>query len=104
MNNAHIILSRIRRRRSGWTDEQLAERRKQEEWEESFKRAPVSADEWQEFKRKFMEEYGGEKVQETGLTHSEFLRYIKDSYREGVEHDSLIGRTRSLRELLRNLG
>ena len=33
MNNAHIILSRIRQRRSGWTDERLVERRKQEEWD-----------------------------------------------------------------------
>jgi hypothetical protein len=48
---------------------------------------PLTADEWQEFKRKFVEEYGGEKIQRDGLTHSELLRYIKDSYREGDEHD-----------------
>lgn len=45
--------------------------------------APLSADDWQEFKRKFVEEYGGEKVQDTGMTHSEFIQYLKDGTREG---------------------
>lgn len=39
----------------------------------------LTADEWQEFKRKFVEEYGEEPVQPTGMTHSEFLKYIKTS-------------------------
>lgn len=32
---------------------------------EETPRCPLSADDWQEFKRKFVEEYGGEKVQDT---------------------------------------
>ena len=101
MSKAQDILDMIRRKRSCYTDEQLAERKKQREWEESFKRAPVSADDWQEFKRKFVAEYGGEKVQSTGMTHSEFLRYMKDSYREGVENDSILP-SESLRDFLKN--
>ena len=48
---------------------------------------PLTADEWQEFKRKFIEEYGGETVQEDGLTHREFLEYIRTGYREMSEHE-----------------
>jgi hypothetical protein len=45
---------------------------------------PISCDDWQEFKRKFVLEYGGEPVQPTGMTHSEYLHYIKTSgEREG---------------------
>lgn len=48
----------------------------------------LSADDWQEFKRKFVLEYGGELVQPTGMTHSEFLNYIKTSgRRENDEFD-----------------
>jgi len=47
-----------------------------------------TADDWQEFKRKFVEEYGGETVQEDGLTHREFLEYIKTGYTELSELDS----------------
>ena len=50
---------------------------------EETPRCPLSADDWQEFKRKFVEEYGGEKVQDTGMTHSEFIQYLKDGTREG---------------------
>lgn len=101
MSKAQSILDMIRQRKAGYTNEQLAEIKKKREWEESFKRAPVSADDWQEFKRKFVEEYGGETVKSTGMTHSEFLRYMKDSYREGVESDSIVGRDALLREFLR---
>jgi hypothetical protein len=101
MSKTQNILDMIRQKRSRYTDEQLAERKKQREWEESFRRAPVSADDWQEFKRKFIAEYGGEKVQSTGMTHSEFLRYMKDSYREGVEEKGLIT-SQSLRDFLKN--
>jgi hypothetical protein len=52
-----------------------------------FERAPVSADDWQKFKKNFVEEYGGEKVQDTGMTHSEFIQYLKDSSREGDEFE-----------------
>ena len=100
MSKAQDILDMIRQKRSCYTDEQLAERKKQREWEESFKRAPVSAEDFQRFKKDFVAEYGGEKVQSTGMTHSEFLRYMKDSYREGVENDSILP-SESLRDFLR---
>ena len=60
----------------------------------------ISADDFQRFKKNFIAEYGGEKVQESGLTHSELLRYFKDSYREGDEFDS----SKKLRRFLNNLG
>ena len=60
---------------------------------------PVSADDFQRFKKIFVEEYGGEKVQESGMTHKELLRYFKDSYREGDEFD--VGK--KLRRFLNNL-
>jgi hypothetical protein len=47
--------------------------------------APLSADAWQEFKRKFVHSYGGELVNSDGLTHRELLRYLRDGYREGDE-------------------
>jgi len=74
------ILDMIRERQ-GMTPAQRAKLNKERE----FKRAPLTKDDWQEFKRKFVEEYGDEKVQDTGMTHSEFLRYMKDSYREGAD-------------------
>ena len=60
---------------------------------------PVSADDFQRFKKIFVEEYGGEKVQESGMTHKELLRYFKDSYREGDEFDA----GKKLRRFLNNL-
>jgi hypothetical protein len=45
-------------------------------------RASPSSDDWQKFKRDFVEEYGGETVRETGMTHSEFLDYFKNGTRE----------------------
>jgi hypothetical protein len=60
----------------------------------------MSADDWQEFKRKFVEEYGGEPIEPTGMTHSEFLNYIKTSgYRENSEFEGTTQSTR-LREIL----
>lgn len=56
------------------------------DFEYSMTRAPLQPDDWQEFKRKFVSEYNGEKVQADGLTHSEFLRYLKENYREGDEY------------------
>jgi hypothetical protein len=50
----------------------------------------MSADDWQAFKKKFVLEYGGENVQDTGMTHSEFMKYIATSgYRENSEFDGL---------------
>ena len=74
------ILDMIRERR-GMTREQIEELKRGDK----FKRAPVSKDDWQTFKKNFVEEYGGEKVQSTGMTHSEFLQYLKDGTREGVD-------------------
>ena len=60
----------------------------------------LSADAWQEFKRKFVETYGGEPIEPTGMTHSEFLNYIKTSgYRENSEFEGTKQSTR-LREIL----
>lgn len=50
--------------------------------------SPLTADMWQEFKRKFVEEYNGEPIQPTGMTHSEYLNYIRTSgFREGDEEE-----------------
>ena len=50
--------------------------------------APLRANDWQEFKRKFCESYGEEKIQPTGMTHSEYIEYIKTSgWREGDEFE-----------------
>ena len=59
----------------------------------------ISADDFQKFKKNFVEEYGGESIQDTGMTHSEFLQYIKDGYREGDEYDM----SKKLRRFLANL-
>jgi len=45
-------------------------------------RASPSADDWQRFKRDFVEEYGHERVEPTGMTHSEFFDYFKNGRRE----------------------
>ena len=58
--------------------------------------APLSANAWQEFKRKFVETYGDEKIQPTGMTHSEYMDYIKTSgWREGDEYKVIIARNKS---------
>jgi hypothetical protein len=44
--------------------------------------AAPSADDWQRFKRDFVEEYGHERVEATGMTHSEFFDYFKNGVRE----------------------
>ena len=56
---------------------------------------PLSADEWQRFKRDFVEEYGEEPVQPTGMTHSDFIHYLTDGTRETGE--------KSLKEMLISL-
>ena len=58
----------------------------------------LGADDWQEFKRKFVEEYGGEPVEVTGMTHNELLHYINTSgKRENDEFD----KSKRLRAILR---
>jgi hypothetical protein len=44
--------------------------------------ASPSADDWQRFKRDFVEEYGHERVEATGMTHSDFFDYFKNGVRE----------------------
>ena len=46
---------------------------------------PCLADDYQRFKKTFVNEYDGEVVQETGMTHKEFWEYFKNGKREGVE-------------------
>ena len=79
MKKLYDLLERVTRER--WKYGYQPEEDEVEIWN------PLTADEWQEFKRKFIAEYGGEKVQDDGLTHTEFLQYIKDGYREMSEHD-----------------
>lgn len=91
--SAKSILDMIR-------DRQMGIRESKEVDEEETPWCPVSPDDWQEFKRKFVEEYGGKKVQDTGMTHQEFLRYMEDGYREGDEHNT----GKKLRAFLASLG
>ena len=46
---------------------------------------PCLADDYQRFKKNFVDEYDGEVVQDTGMTHKEFWEYFKNGKREGVE-------------------
>ena len=57
---------------------------------------PCTADAWQIFKKNFVKEYGGEKVRDTGMTHSEFWEYFKTGRREADEGSKL---RRLLKEL-----
>jgi hypothetical protein len=86
------------KRRQGKLSQETPEQKERRLLEQSMRRAPVSADDFQEFKRKFVDEYGGEKVQDTGMTHSEFLQYIKNGIREGDSNES-----NSLRRFLNDL-
>jgi len=64
-----------------------------------FAKSYLSADDWQKFKRDFVEEYGGEPVQPTGMTHSEFLHYIKTSgERENSQFDNKAKKLRAILE------
>lgn len=49
---------------------------------EPVENRPMDADNWQKFKRDFIEEYGGEPVKETGMTDSEFFDWFKTGKRE----------------------
>jgi hypothetical protein len=63
-------------------------------WQEEKRNKPfepksppaLNADDWQRFKRDFVDEVAGEKVQDDGMTHTDFLNYIRHSgYRDGDE-------------------
>jgi hypothetical protein len=100
MSNAKSILQRIRER---YYSEELKERLfgKEPNYNElNISRRYLNADDWQEFKRKFVDEYGGEPVQSTGMTHSEFLHYIKTS---GDRENEEYSQSRSLRKILEEL-
>lgn len=43
---------------------------------------PMDNDNWQRFKKNFVDLYGGEKVKETGMTDSEFWEWFKTGKRE----------------------
>ena len=45
---------------------------------------PCLQDDFQRFKRDFISEWDGDKVQPTGMTHKEFHDYFTTSRREGV--------------------
>ena len=59
---------------------------------------PMDNDNWQRFKKNFVDLYGGEKVKETGMTDSEFWEWFKTGKRE---LDKVEGA--KLRELLKEL-
>jgi hypothetical protein len=105
MSKAQSILQRIREKHSA--EEKLKEKLFGPESnynELNIRRRYLSADEWQDFKRKFIEEYSGEPVQPTGMTHSEFLNYIRTSGdRENDEYTWTLIQSRSLREILESL-
>ena len=98
MSKAKSILDMIRhRQRFKWIYSPVDY---EEPGEPEIATKKMSADDWQEFKRKFVEEYGGEKVDVTGLTGNEFLNYIKTSgYRENDEFNS----SGKLRAILRQM-
>ena len=49
---------------------------------EPVENRPMDADTWQNFKKHWVDEYGGEKVKETGMTDSEFWEWFKSGKRE----------------------
>jgi hypothetical protein len=46
---------------------------------------PCLADDYQKFKKNFVDEYDGDAIQDTGMTHKEFWEYFRNGKREGVE-------------------
>lgn len=110
-NNVQDILDMIRKRRNPnkhteWYEQEpideILEVVNDEDWNfhENIAPAPVPADDYQEFKRKFCESVGNEPVFESGLTHSEFLNYIKTAgWRDGDEFE--YERTQVQRDLKR---
>ena len=67
--------------------------------EPKITKEPLSSSDWLRFKARFIQEYNGEEVQQySGMTHSEFLEYIKSGYKENSEFDR-----KSLKEILRKM-
>jgi hypothetical protein len=100
MSKIQSILQQIRER---YSEKELKERLfgKEPDYNElNISRRYLSADEWQEFKRKFVDEYGGEPIQSTGMTHSELLHYIKTS---GDRENEQFTKSRKLRKILEDL-
>ncbi len=97
-SRAQSILDEIRRRHNPGSYGPLPDTPESQEPEIATQR--MTADDWQEFKRKFVVEYGDEPVQPTGMTHSEFMHYIKTS--GDRENDEFNGRRR-LQQILREM-
>lgn len=88
---ARIILENIRRRHSA-DPYGIMKVVNPEPEEIKFAKSHLSADAWQDFKHRWIEEYGGERVQPTGMTHSEFMEYLRTSGER--ENDQFTGRQR----------
>lgn len=71
-----------------WSYESYLKRESLANREPEIEQGPLPPDSWQEFKRVFIEEYGGETVGADGLTHREFLEYLRSSRRD-YEWDDL---------------
>ena len=101
MSKAKFILQQIRER--SLNEEEMKEKLfgKEPDYNElNISQSHLNADEWQQFKRKFVEEYGGEPIQSTGMTHSEFMHYIKTS---GDRENEEYSKRQSLRKILKEL-
>ena len=77
------VLQQIKNRNKWWSMDGYNQTFNNEEQE--YTPTPLSADEWQAFKRDFVETYGGETVKPNGMTNSDLLDYIATSVREGDE-------------------
>ena len=64
--------------------------------------ASPTADDWQRFKKTFVQEYGSEQVQETGMTHSDFFEYFRSGNRE-CDDQSAIGRSIEIRRAVNKI-
>ncbi len=96
MSKAQDILAKIRnRQRIKDIDAVLNPK----PYEPEINKEPLSSSDWLRFKARFIQEYNGEEVQQySGMTHSEFLEYIKSGYKENSEFDR-----KSLKEILRGM-
>ena len=98
-STAQIIIENIRRRHSADPYGIMKVVNPPPE-EIKFAKSHLSADAWQDFKRRWIEEYGGERVQPTGMTHSEFMEYIRTS---GERENDQFSEREKLQALLRRL-
>lgn len=86
MSKARDILAKLRARQHA---EDINDILNPQPQEPEIATTYLGSRDWSRFKATFMEEYGGEKVQTySGMTHSEFLEYIKSGYKENSEFDS----------------